>query len=118
MEFGTREHAINAYRRIVRRWDDSECNLKEILPNKYKEICLKLDALESGKDYKIVDKTEELVKMIAYVGGQIPSINVKTNKKGTTYIDTSNAISYKEAERYAEELNQSLAKENKLWEVD
>ena len=38
----------------------------------------KYNYIVSGGQFKVVDSTEELKNMIAYVGGQIPTINYKS----------------------------------------
>ena len=50
----------------------------------------KYNYIVSGGQFKVVDSTEELKNMIAFVGGQIPTLNYKSggemiNKPGITW---------------------------------
>ena len=56
----------------------------------YLSVKEKYNYIVSGGQYKVVDATNELKSMIAYVGGQIPTLNYKSggemiNKPGITW---------------------------------
>lgn len=93
-----RADAIQRYENIKLKWDNDE-DLKRILPETYEDICRKLEGLKAGVEYKIIDKTNELKNMIAYVGGQIPRINYKG--KNQELININNGITYDEAKEIA-----------------
>jgi len=93
-----RQEIIERYKNIKSKWDNcSKQTLKTVLPEQYKIICAKLEALEQGKDFTVVDKTDELKTAIAYIGGQIPSVNYKIVKSKKVLINPKNKITWEQA---------------------
>ena len=50
----SREELVQRYENIIKRWQDSD-NLIRLFPEKYNEICLKLELLKSGAEFKVYD---------------------------------------------------------------
>lgn len=69
----TREELIERYENIVKRWQDSE-SLIRLFPEKYEEICMKLEGLKAGADYRVYDATYEVLDMVADMGAKIRDI--------------------------------------------
>jgi hypothetical protein len=97
-----RDQLITKYKIIKSKWDNDE-DLKQILPETYQSICNKLEGLKADAEYTITDKTQELKNMIAYVGGQIPSVNFKCVNGEYILINRNNCITYKQAQEVAKE---------------
>jgi len=88
-----KEEVLQRYKNLKARWDANN-DLKQRMPEAYEDICIKLTALENGANYKVVNKTDELKSLIAFVGGQIPRCNFKA--KGEL-INIQNGITYEKA---------------------
>ena len=52
---------IKRYEKIIEKWNDDETLIK-MFPEKYREICLKLEALKAGIPYTITDVTKESIQ--------------------------------------------------------
>ncbi len=58
-----RQNIIKRYENIVKRWqEEDDGNMTCLFPEKYKEICLKLELLKAGVDYKIKDITLDCIE--------------------------------------------------------
>lgn len=66
----SREELIKRYENIVERWNN-DGDLIRLFPEKYEEICMKLQALKDGAEYRIYDATYEVVDMIMDMGAKI-----------------------------------------------
>ena len=97
-----RQEIIERYENIKSKWDNCpRQTLKTVLPEQYKIICAKLEALKQGKDFTVVDKTDELKTAIAYIGGQIPSINYKIINGEKVLIGSKNEVTWEQAREIA-----------------
>ncbi len=57
-----RQDIINRYESIVKKWN-TDGDLIRLFPEKYKEICMKLQALKNGVEYTITESiTKKLVE--------------------------------------------------------
>lgn len=70
MQKYSREELIKRYENIVERWNNGG-NLIRLFPEKYEEICMKLQALKDGTKYKIYDARDEVKDMVMDVGAKI-----------------------------------------------
>jgi len=73
-------------RRVMHRYEQQG----RLTNDHYLSVKAKYNYIVSGGQYQIVDATNELKNMIAYVGGQIPTLNYKAgdvmiNKPGITW---------------------------------
>lgn len=58
----TRKELIQRYENIIKRWDnDPNQTLKRLFPDKYRDICAKLQGLRNGAEYRVVDLTKEYI---------------------------------------------------------
>lgn len=71
-----RQEVLQRFKKVI-EWYESRHRLTDI---HYLEVKEKYNHIKNGSEYKIMDGTEKLKTMIAYVGGQIPTINKKSNK--------------------------------------
>lgn len=56
----TRQEIIDRYERIVERWNKDE-ELIRLFPDKYKDICRKLEGLKNGAEYTVKDVAKDAV---------------------------------------------------------
>lgn len=56
----SRDEVIRRYQNIVKRWDEDNTLIK-MFPDKYKEICDKLRALQDGHEFTQTDVTRECI---------------------------------------------------------
>ena len=56
----TREEVISRYENIVKRWNESK-DLIRLFPDKYEDICRKLEALKNGMEFSVKYMTKEVV---------------------------------------------------------
>ena len=57
-----RQDIINRYESVVKKWN-TDGDLIRLFPEKYKEICMKLQALKNGVEYTITESiTKKLVE--------------------------------------------------------
>ena len=62
MQKYSREELIERYENIIRKWDSCpRQTLKRLFPEKYEEICTKLQALKDVAEYHVVDLTKEYI---------------------------------------------------------
>lgn len=59
-----REIIIERYEKIIENWDNPDSRLKELFPEKYEDIKLKLYLLKCGFPYKVYDATDEVKNMV------------------------------------------------------
>ena len=56
----TRQEIIDRYERIVERWN-KDGELIRLFPDKYKDICRKLEGLKNGAEYTVKDVAKDVV---------------------------------------------------------
>lgn len=66
----SREELIQRYKNIVKRWQNSD-NLIRLFPEKYNEICLKLELLKSGAEFRVYDARIDVANMIMDLSDKI-----------------------------------------------
>ena len=70
-----RKEIIKRYEKIVNKWD-KDPDLKRLFPDKYVDICRKLEALKTGVNYIIKDVTKECITAGGILlGSSIPLTN-------------------------------------------
>ena len=69
----SREELIKRYENIVERWNN-DGDLIRLFPEKYEEICMKLQALKDGAKYRVYDATYEVADMVMDMGAKIRDI--------------------------------------------
>lgn len=82
----TKEELIQRYENIVERWND-DGDLIRLFPEKYEEICAKLQALRNGAEYRIYDAREEMKDMVMDMGAKIRDIQQMYDGSGRTLKD-------------------------------
>ena len=72
-----RQKVLDRLKKVLERYEEQN----RITDPHYLKVKNKYEYILSGGQYKIVDATNELKNMIAYVGGQIPTLNYKSDNK-------------------------------------
>lgn len=70
-----RQKVLMRLKKVLECYEDKG----RITNDHYLKVKSKYEYILNGGQYQIVDKTKELKVAIAYVGGQIPTLNYKTN---------------------------------------
>ena len=69
------KEVLTMLRRAMYRYEEQG----RLTNDHYLQVKEKYNYIVSGGQYQIIDATNELKNMIAYVGGQIPTLNYKSN---------------------------------------
>ena len=68
------QEVLNMLRRVMHRYEQQG----RLTNDHYLSVKAKYNYIVSGGQFKVVDVTNELKNMIAFVGGQIPTLNYKS----------------------------------------
>jgi len=92
-----RQEILNRLERVL-KWYESQSRTTD---NHYLEVKNKYEYILNGGQYQVTDRTEELKNMIAFVGGQIPTVNFKSGNK----LINKPGITWEQAKKRVEKFN-------------